>query len=68
MKHIEKDISGMTWTGEIAIFKIQHATWGTPRQGPLPLRVTVNVDIFAQFIFSHISHRELDTLKYDVSE
>ena len=29
---------------------------------------TVNVDIFAQYIFSRISHRALDARKFDVSE
>ena len=29
---------------------------------------TVNVDIFAQYIFSRISRRMLDARKYDVSE
>ena len=29
---------------------------------------TVNVEIFAQFIFSHISCRALDVQKFDVSE
>ena len=29
---------------------------------------TVNVDIFAQYIFSRISRRVLDARKYDVSE
>ena len=28
----------------------------------------VNVEIFAQYIFSRISHRALDARKYDVSE
>ena len=32
------------------------------------LRHTVNVYIFAQYIFSHISRRVLDARKYDVSE
>ena len=30
--------------------------------------ITVNVDIFAQDIFSCISHRALDVRKFDVSE
>ena len=29
---------------------------------------TVDVDIFAQYIFSRISHRALDARKFDVSE
>ena len=33
--------------------------------GRLP---TVNVEIFAQYIFSHISRMVLDARKYDVSE
>ena len=30
--------------------------------------ITVNVEIFAQYIFSRISRRALDARKYDVSE
>ena len=29
---------------------------------------TVNVEIFAQYLFSHISRRAVDARKYDVSE
>ena len=34
----------------------------------LHLMVTVNVDIFAQYIFLRISRRAVDARKYDVSE
>ena len=33
-----------------------------------PSLSTVNVDIFAQYIFSRISRRALDARKYDLSE
>ena len=34
----------------------------------MELIITVNVEIFAQYIFSHISRMVLDAQKYDVSE
>ena len=34
----------------------------------LEKRSTVNVDIFALYIFSRISHRAIDVRKFDVSE
>ena len=38
------------------------------RANPIYIHTTVNVDIFAQYIFSRISRRALDERKYDVSE
>ena len=32
------------------------------------INVTVNIEIFAQYIFSRISRRALDARKFDVSE
>ena len=37
-------------------------------RGKYCIRNTVNVEIFAQYIFSRISRRVLGALKYDVSE
>ena len=34
----------------------------------LPMFDYVNVEIFAQYIFSRISHRAVDARKFDVSE
>ena len=36
--------------------------------GPESMRGTVNVEILARYIFSHISRRDLDAQKFDVSE
>ena len=34
----------------------------------MPALYTVNIDIFAQYLFSHISRMVSDVRKYDVSE
>ena len=59
----------------LTILSTQHPQFGSQmpyfpgvNSQVLPLGITVNVDIFAQYIFSHISRSVLGARKYDVSE
>ena len=67
--HYNFPLAVLYWIkGSIGKYKICHRAQLHENRTRNLSHATVNVDIFVQYIFSHISRRALDVRKYDVSE